>query len=103
GCRASFPRSGGNRRSWSSRGEMGSTKNPGATYHSRMKITKITAVPLAIPYRYGAVSHVHHIGKLDFCLVRVETDEGIVGWGDAFAYNCRSAVTAAVNDMIAPR
>ena len=39
---------------------------------------------------------------LDFCLVRVETDAGIVGWGDAFAYNCRSTVTTAVNDMIAP-
>jgi D-galactarolactone cycloisomerase len=34
--------------------------------------------------------------------VRVETDAGLVGWGDAFAYNCRSAVAAAVNDMIAP-
>ena len=25
-----------------------------------------------------------------------------VGWGDAFAYSCRRAVAAAVNDMIAP-
>ncbi len=68
-----------------------------------MKITKVEAIPLSIPYTYGAQSHVPHIPRLDFCLVRVETDEGIVGWGDAFAYNCRTAVVAAVRDMIAPR
>ncbi|HYG55596.1 MAG TPA: mandelate racemase/muconate lactonizing enzyme family protein [Burkholderiales bacterium] len=68
-----------------------------------MKITRVEAIPLSIPYQYGSQSHFPHIPKLDFCLVRVETDEGIVGWGDAFAYNCRSAVVAAVNDMIAPR
>jgi D-galactarolactone cycloisomerase len=65
-----------------------------------MKITRVEAVPLAIPYTFGGPAH--HIPRLDFCLVRVETDAGLVGWGDAFAYNCRSAVVAAVNDMIAP-
>jgi D-galactarolactone cycloisomerase len=68
-----------------------------------MKITRVDAIPLSIPYAYGAQSHFPHIPKLDFCLVRVETDDGIVGWGDAFAYNCRTAVVAAVNDMIAPK
>ena len=65
-----------------------------------MKIAKVEAVPLVIPYEFGGPAH--HISKLDFCLVRVETDAGLVGWGDAFAYNCRSAVAAAVTDMIAP-
>jgi len=65
-----------------------------------MKITKVEALPLVIPYEFGGPAH--HISKLDFCLVRVETDAGLIGWGDAFAYNCRSAVAAAVNDMIAP-
>ena len=65
-----------------------------------MKITKVEAVPLVIPYKFGGTAH--PISKLDFCLVRVETDAGPVGWGDAFAYNCRSAVAAAVDDMIAP-
>ena len=68
-----------------------------------MKITRVEAIPLSIPYTYGAQNHFPHIPKLDFCLVRVETDDGIVGWGDAFAYNCRTAVTAAVRDMIAPK
>jgi D-galactarolactone cycloisomerase len=80
---------------------MASSPHPCAK--ERMKITKVEAIPLSIPYTYGAQSHFPHIPKLDFCLVRVETDEGIVGWGDAFSYNCRTAVAAAVRDMIAPK
>jgi L-alanine-DL-glutamate epimerase-like enolase superfamily enzyme len=34
--------------------------------------------------------------------VRVQTDTGLTGWGDAFSYSCRRAVAAAVRDMIAP-
>src|SRR5688500_675944 len=40
--------------------------------------------------------------SLDFCLVRVDTDAGLTGWGEAFSYSCRRAVVAAVKDMIAP-
>ena len=39
---------------------------------------------------------------LDFVVVRVEMEDGTVGWGDAFAYNCRAAVHATVREMIAP-
>jgi D-galactarolactone cycloisomerase len=34
--------------------------------------------------------------------VRVQTDTGLTGWGEAFSYSCRRAVAAAVGDMIAP-
>ena len=71
-----------------------------------MKIAEIEAIPVEIPFT--------HAGKpaewdgrawntLTTVLVKVETEEGITGWGDAFSYNCCSAVTAAVRDMIAPR
>jgi D-galactarolactone cycloisomerase len=63
-----------------------------------MKITKVAAVPLSIPFQHGLGGG----RSLDYCLVRVDTDAGLVGWGDAFAYNCRSTVATAVNDMIAP-
>jgi L-alanine-DL-glutamate epimerase-like enolase superfamily enzyme len=39
----------------------------------------------------------------DVLLVRVETADGIVGWGEAFAYACASATDAAIRDMFAPR
>jgi L-alanine-DL-glutamate epimerase-like enolase superfamily enzyme len=70
-----------------------------------MKITRVEAVPLSIPSRYGADSWKLGTGgwkALDFCLVRVETDAGITGWGEAFSYSCRRPVAAAVNEMIAP-
>ncbi len=70
-----------------------------------MKITRVEAVPLSIPSRYGADSWALGTGgwkALDFCLVRVDTDAGLTGWGEAFSYSCRRAVVAAVNDMIAP-
>jgi L-alanine-DL-glutamate epimerase-like enolase superfamily enzyme len=70
-----------------------------------MKITRVEAVPLSIPSRYGADSWALGTGgwkALDFCLVRVDTDAGLTGWGEAFSYSCRRPVAAAVNDMIAP-
>ncbi len=70
-----------------------------------MKIARIEAIPLAIPFEHGGKEvrfHGRVWKKLDTLLVRVETDTGIVGWGDAFAYGCRRAVQAALEDMVAP-
>jgi len=70
-----------------------------------VKIVRIEAVPLSIPCHYGAEGWSLGAGgwkALDFCLVRVDTDAGITGWGEAFSYSCRRAVAAAVRDMIAP-
>ena len=41
--------------------------------------------------------------QCDCLLVKVETDDGITGWGEAFAYACASATRAAVHDMFRPR
>ncbi len=72
-----------------------------------MEITAVEAIELEMPFDRG-VSLEGDVGflnwgKLDFCLVRVETDAGIVGWGDAFAFQCRRPVAEAVNRMVAPR
>jgi L-alanine-DL-glutamate epimerase-like enolase superfamily enzyme len=67
-----------------------------------MKIARVEAVPLSIPFTYGGSRRLAGTEwrALDFCLVRVETDDGVVGWGDAFAYSCRRAVAAAVDGMV---
>jgi len=70
-----------------------------------VRIASVEAVPLSIPCRYGADGWTLGAGgwkSLDFCLVRVQTDAGLIGWGEAFSYSCRRAVAAAVRDMIAP-
>src|SRR5205814_3680058 len=79
--------------------------HPRLSYPTRpMKITSVEPFPLAIPYHIGEGrgGRIGEGSRLDFCLVRVQTDEGLVGWGEAFSYHCRSAVVAAVRDMIAP-
>lgn len=35
-------------------------------------------------------------------MVKVETEDGYTGWGEGFSYNCRAAVNASIEDMIAP-
>jgi len=70
-----------------------------------MKITGIETIALDIPFSHGGKPYGwggQEWRMLSTLLVRVETDEGIVGYGDAFSYNCRQAVKAALDHMIAP-
>ena len=70
-----------------------------------MRISKVDAIPLRIPFTHGGPS-ITWAGNdwkaLDIVLVRIETDTGLVGWGEAFSYNCRRAVTAMLEDTVAP-
>ena len=71
-----------------------------------MKITDIQVFELTIPFSRGvnkkSPSNFLKADALDFCLVKIETDQGIIGWGDAFAYHCRRPVAEAINHMIKP-
>ncbi len=40
--------------------------------------------------------------EFDMVLVRAETTDGVVGWGDCFAYSCLRPVLAAAQDMVFP-
>lgn len=70
------------------------------------KIARIETILLDIPFgdHYGG-PRVKPRGwvQCDCLLVRVEADDGLVGWGEAFAYACASATRAAIMDMFAPR
>ena len=39
---------------------------------------------------------------LDIMLLRVETQSGLVGWGEGFGYLCQHATARAVADMVTP-
>lgn len=66
----------------------------------------IEAIPVGLPFTQHEGQPAGFGGKvwktLDSLLVRVETSDGIVGWGDAFAYNALSASKAALEDQVAP-
>jgi L-alanine-DL-glutamate epimerase-like enolase superfamily enzyme len=70
-----------------------------------MQIKSIDTVTLKIPFGDlydGPRAKRRGWTEFDTLLVRVETEDGIVGWGEAFAYSCASAVRAAVIDMVTP-
>lgn len=70
-----------------------------------MKIEAIQTIALDIPFRKGD-SGARYGGQirsaLPILLVRVDTDEGITGWGEAFAFNLREATRAVLIDTVIP-
>jgi len=69
------------------------------------KITDVSTVSVEIPYEHGGPKAGwggQSWNKLSILLVKVETEDGFTGWGEGFSYNCRPAVKAAVERMVAP-
>ncbi len=70
-----------------------------------MKISRIDIIEAVMPFTDGGSGMgitPTRWNTLDAVFVRLETDSGLVGWGECFAYSCRSAVAAAARDMVAP-
>src|SRR5690348_16984834 len=69
-----------------------------------MSIRSVTTVPLDLPVEMGGPKPML-AGKprrMNTLLVRVETYEGIVGWGEAFGFMVWPATRAAVETLVAP-
>ena len=67
-----------------------------------MKITGVRAMALAIPQRESTPFSSWAAGIAKQILVRVDTDGGLVGWGECFAYGAPLAVCNVVDDALAP-
>ena len=68
-----------------------------------MKITGVRAIPLAVPIRELApVASSWSARASKQILVEVRTDNGLVGWGEAFAYGVPLAVCTVIEDGLAP-
>ncbi|MEA2988863.1 MAG: hypothetical protein QOG83_1574 [Alphaproteobacteria bacterium] len=70
-----------------------------------MKITRVEPVFVGIPYDHGAPKPLRHgIGNWDtqpILLVRVETDSGITGWGEAFSHASTPVTITAISEIVA--
>lgn len=71
-----------------------------------MRITKAETMVVEIPFAFGEIGT--GIGpnpwrSLEFALVRLEDEEGHVGWGEGFGYSLVDATKAVIDRMIAPR
>ena len=70
-----------------------------------MKITAVTPVVLSVPFEAGGSGEgimPTTWNTLDFCLVKIETDSGLTGWGEGFGYFCSRSVAAIIERSIAP-
>jgi L-alanine-DL-glutamate epimerase-like enolase superfamily enzyme len=67
-----------------------------------MKVTEVRAIPLAIPLAKSTPPSPWAPGLARQILVRVTTDDGLVGWGECFAYGATLAVCNVVDDALAP-
>ncbi len=72
-----------------------------------MKIESIETIVLRVPYTSGGSRATEPWGgkawvTADALLVKVQTDQGLTGWGEAFGYNIIPATKVAIDMMIAP-
>ena len=72
-----------------------------------MKIAMIQVIVVGIPFAGGGKSAESAWGKknasrADSLLVKVTTEGGIIGWGEAFGFTAIPAVKAAIEEVIAP-
>jgi L-alanine-DL-glutamate epimerase-like enolase superfamily enzyme len=68
-----------------------------------MKIASIETISIKVPFTFGGTpGGFKRWTSNNILLVKVQTDNGITGWGEAFCYNCTDAVKGAVHSMIAP-
>lgn len=67
-----------------------------------MKITKIKAYPLSYPVPEGQNVRlgIGRAVKRDAVLVKVETDEGITGWGEAHHGRCPGAIAKLIDTTV---
>lgn len=72
-----------------------------------MIVTSIKAFPLRIPFKAGTRSAASAWGPgglqaVDSLLVKVTTDEGLEGWGEAFGFTGVPVTQRAIDEVIAP-
>jgi L-alanine-DL-glutamate epimerase-like enolase superfamily enzyme len=68
-----------------------------------MRIENVESFVVRLPFDTGDKAKEWRGRRtLDYVLLRIDTDAGISGWGDAFGYGALRATKAAVDHMIAP-
>jgi D-galactarolactone cycloisomerase len=70
-----------------------------------MKITAVETILISIPFDSGAPSQMiagRPRTTLDILFVKVETDAGITGWGEAFGHSITQGTKTTIDTLIAP-
>ncbi len=71
-----------------------------------MKIAALDTYALNIPYDFGAPPKGfggEDWNTLSIVMVRLQDDDGRIGWGEAFSYQCAEAVRSVIENMVKPQ
>src|SRR5580658_6953452 len=70
-----------------------------------MKITRVEPILIAVPYEHGGPKPMRPSGPwthMETLFVRIDTDAGITGWGEAFGFAVSALTREAVVRAVAP-
>jgi D-galactarolactone cycloisomerase len=70
-----------------------------------MKITRVEPILIAVPYEHGGPKPMRPLGPwthMETLFVRVETDAGLVGWGEGFGFAASPLTREAIMRVVAP-
>jgi L-alanine-DL-glutamate epimerase-like enolase superfamily enzyme len=67
-----------------------------------IRIERVEPIMLNIPYAYGDPAHRVQM-TMNVLFVRIDTDEGVTGWGEAFGFASCPVTRTAIERMLAPR
>jgi L-alanine-DL-glutamate epimerase-like enolase superfamily enzyme len=70
-----------------------------------MRITRVEPILIAVPYEHGGPKQMQPLGPwthMETLYVRVDTDAGITGWGEAFGFAASPLTREAIVRVVAP-
>ena len=70
-----------------------------------MKITRVEPILIAVPYEHGGPKPMRPLGPwthMETLFVRIDTDAGLIGWGEAFGFAASPLTREALARMVAP-
>jgi D-galactarolactone cycloisomerase len=70
-----------------------------------MKITKVEPLFIAVPYEHGGPKPMRLLGpwtNMEVLFVRIDTDAGFTGWGEAFGFAASPVTKEAITRVVAP-
>jgi L-alanine-DL-glutamate epimerase-like enolase superfamily enzyme len=70
-----------------------------------MKITHVETILIAVPYQHGGPKPMRPSGPwthMETLFVRIDTDAGITGWGEAFGFAAAPLTRVAIARAVAP-
>ncbi len=70
-----------------------------------MKITRVEPILIAVPYEHGGPKPMRPSGPwthMETLFVRVDTDAGLAGWGEAFGFAASAVTRQAIALAVAP-